>query len=796
MSFLLQELFFCDGIQCQAIPVSGYDDIRRAYLRVVHGSPEVRSVFLINCGSSADLSALFTECDKRRYRERRRDASMLLLQADEDMMDEEDMADEKDDDDDDGGGGEPTRTFYVLDSHRPIHLYNMFDNLSHGSHWSRKVVMLGHRDDCSEDVIHRAKTLAYSRACSIYHEGTTEHPTARHGFNGSDVTSGDMKTTSAANWSGRDQQESGAGGGEIGAHGHEVEDEDEEDELGGYDDDDHLDDDLDGFIDYSDERDIMFFGEDGMPRVHCKGAANNADDEYDDDGDGNPMEFVLSDDPNLETYRRFFRSRPEERDNYRALIQYYKKEYHVIPSALLLYKAITGGSQHSLTMHTSLSGRSAVVLDRDRRNKMLWWAIIGMTDHFVNERMTSEDYRRYAKNVANEVLLSNSQQRLEVIMDNGVAIPVTSINTDQGIVVVEKDLRLMLYRHWNLYDSLFHTSFMAARLNTWREQGRENVHLLLASIGIPLDEAHQHWRNMTKEYRDKVIQNLSNIVQGRQSILMRQNFNPARLADIFYSTFHKRIGTLELSAEDMVHCVMAIMDSPAEISGAEDRKDPTTAANSGHYMSWKNNFDKALMALGGDIRRISQGIHNAIHIQRALVQEVSNIMESRGRSNNAHFRLTSLVSTAISFECLTEGDDDSTMHTMDGAYSSNVSSSGVQKGSRQYRQIHLFLSPLALRRLTLFIRETLEMRNTKTSRPLVLSMTDPISKRVIVVGVSTDRARNKFGMAFRLAHERLGSCQMKHVGFGMSMVELESSMDLSEFLSILTYILSTQATIS
>lgn len=45
------------------------------------------------------------------------------------------------------------------------------------------------------------------------------------------------------------------------------------------------------------------------------------------------------------------------------------------------------------------------------------------------------------------------------------------------------DLRLVLFRHWSLYDSMLHSRFMASKLGVWKERGRTQLLHLLAKMG-------------------------------------------------------------------------------------------------------------------------------------------------------------------------------------------------------------------------------------------------------------------------------------------------------------------------
>ena len=39
----------------------------------------------------------------------------------------------------------------------------------------------------------------------------------------------------------------------------------------------------------------------------------------------------------------------------------------------------------------------------------------------------------------------------------------------KGTIFSENDFRFLLLRHWNLYDSIYYSNFMASRLNIWKE---------------------------------------------------------------------------------------------------------------------------------------------------------------------------------------------------------------------------------------------------------------------------------------------------------------------------------------
>lgn len=41
----------------------------------------------------------------------------------------------------------------------------------------------------------------------------------------------------------------------------------------------------------------------------------------------------------------------------------------------------------------------------------------------------------------------------------------------------------MMYRHWNLYDSMFHSGYVASKMGIWREKGKGRLQGMLAKMG-------------------------------------------------------------------------------------------------------------------------------------------------------------------------------------------------------------------------------------------------------------------------------------------------------------------------
>lgn len=46
------------------------------------------------------------------------------------------------------------------------------------------------------------------------------------------------------------------------------------------------------------------------------------------------------------------------------------------------------------------------------------------------------------------------------------------------------DFRFPLMRHWTVYDSIVHSRYVAVRLHTWQEKGKDKVKELLVRMGL------------------------------------------------------------------------------------------------------------------------------------------------------------------------------------------------------------------------------------------------------------------------------------------------------------------------
>jgi cell division control protein 45 len=54
---------------------------------------------------------------------------------------------------------------------------------------------------------------------------------------------------------------------------------------------------------------------------------------------------------------------------------------------------------------------------------------------------------------------------------------------------MDQELKLMLLRHWTLYDSLCNSNYIVSKLVLWKEHGQKELKKILAHLGVSLEQA-------------------------------------------------------------------------------------------------------------------------------------------------------------------------------------------------------------------------------------------------------------------------------------------------------------------
>jgi cell division control protein 45 len=108
------------------------------------------------------------------------------------------------------------------------------------------------------------------------------------------------------------------------------------------------------------------------------------------------------------------------------------------------------------------SSHSAYQLVRNlnkANNEYLWFAIVGMTSMFIEQKLSKEALDRLTQLFQADAAKSNSGQP-----------------KDRGEIASRKGFQFALLDHWSLYDSMLHSSYLFAKMQLWQDRGLTRLH--------------------------------------------------------------------------------------------------------------------------------------------------------------------------------------------------------------------------------------------------------------------------------------------------------------------------------
>ncbi|KAF8306245.1 CDC45-like protein [Clavulina sp. PMI_390] len=414
-------------------------------------------------------------------------------------------------------------------------------------------------------------------------------------------------------------------------------------------------------------------------------------------------------------------------------------------------------------------------------NDLLWLSILGLTYQFITSRISRDKYDMFHGMYVDEVARLNPPEESSN----------HTVDADDTQIRLSEELRFTLFRHWNLYDSMYHSSYVANKLGIWQEKGRKKLQGLLAKMGFSLEQCQQTYQHMNMGLKHRLRQQIDTIAPEYG------------LVDVAYPSFVRSFGfrSQPLCAADVVESVSALSQAAGgvrlevEIVGGQgggewfgggrvwDLKRSSAAQSNGAATSswragqpdtgtgdddilgadgsgsateqwWIRNFWVAFDALGPDISLVQQALPLSMALQRAIIRQGSSLIDKHAVRTLKSFRLA----------ILKEGPE-----------------------------LLTFCHPATLSRLGLWLTDALRDRHVafqakqgkRKQLPLVVACLDEKSGSYLVVGVTPttefgDVRKNHFGVAFIEAKAR-SNARTRHGTFDTSVVEVNKE-DLTSFL--------------
>ena len=407
--------------------------------------------------------------------------------------------------------------------------------------------------------------------------------------------------------------------------------------------------------------------------------------------------------------------------------EYYGGSYYGLPSTYIFYSIA-----HQLHKENSF---------------YLWYLIISLTDEYLRYHISDKKYDKLYAVCQNEVLRIEKKKSKD---DDTLKI-YKSTAKEGKTILIGSDYKLILYRHWNLYDSFIYSTYPLGVLSTWKEPGKGEVQKIFAYMGIPLSEARQKYRYMKNEYldtfRDKIID-------------VSKKFFLNEI--IFHSFIYQFDNNTEMSASDCVYLLSCLIECPFEEFSNIEIEDDDFLEDNVSNISGDDEDEKNEKNNGGDGSH-EDGEHDSENLITKKNKE--NILKKfwmayRFLSLKKLNMTNSLIDIAIKFQiALTNSattilDKNGVKNEQKFRYS--IVSGNLSEDSRYFQY------PGNLERLCLVISETYKQIKGKKieNKPYLLAYIDTENKTYVIDGnlgcnKKDDNEKNTFPMQFKFVSQKL-----------------------------------------
>jgi hypothetical protein len=293
-----------------------------------------------------------------------------------------------------------------------------------------------------------------------------------------------------------------------------------------------------------------------------------------------------------------------------------------------------------MMLHLSY-GRHGMLLPIDQ----LWQVILGVTDSYLRNHITEAQYDQYCHYLREELAdhISSASDRSKYLVSNGDTEALVH-GSESGNIKDCLEYRFFLYRHWSLFDAMYHSPYIAAKMFVWQAKGTEKLQELLAKIGMPLVQSKQAYNFISPELQSLFRQEIAELGSLPEYNLT----NP----DVMYRSFYRYNSFKNpINASDVVLAATALLEraynstssNPATTTATStpvgsSTTTTTTPSTATTTASEENDdilsasrlaaFNEAYDCLGMKSNEIlKRGISYAIDLQKIIVRKAAIILE-------------------------------------------------------------------------------------------------------------------------------------------------------------------------
>ncbi len=406
--------------------------------------------------------------------------------------------------------------------------------------------------------------------------------------------------------------------------------------------------------------------------------------------------------------------------------EYYGGSYYGLPSTYVYYSI-------------------AHQLHKENTN-YLWYLIISVTDEFLRYHISDKKYDEIYGICQSEVLRIEKKKSRD---DDTLKIYKSTAKEGKSILI-GSDYKLILYRHWNLYDSFIYSSYPLGILSTWKEPGKGEVQKIFAYMGIPLSEAKQKYRYMKNEYLDTFK---DKIIDVSKKFFLNEL--------IFHSFIYQFDNNTEMSASDCVYLLSCLLEFPFdEFNDIEIEDDDFLNDNNSNISD--NEDDKNN---NNNIGQINEEEINEISIINKNNKQKDNILKKfwmayRFLSLKKLNMTNALIDIAIKFQIALTNNATSIIDKngikTEQKFRYSIVSGNLSEDSRYFHY------PGNLERLCIVISETYKQIKGKKleNKPYLLAYIDSDNKTYIIDGnlgcnKKEDDEKNIFPIQFKFVAKKL-----------------------------------------
>ncbi|CAH1231986.1 CDC45 [Branchiostoma lanceolatum] len=352
-------------------------------------------------------------------------------------------------------------------------------------------------------------------------------------------------------------------------------------------------------------------------------------------------------------------------------------------------------------------------------NDLLWWGIVGLTDQYINNRVERGKYMTDVGDLHKHTLRLNHRNEDD---DNTVSVDCIRIYFDE-------ELKLALYRHWSLFESLKHSSYPACKFKMWTVKGQQKMHEFLADMGLPLVQVKQKFTSMDMGLKESF--------KG----LFTASCEKYGLDDISFGSFIAQYGYKnKLCAADVVYAVNGLMEC------VEAEKSPT-----GYFLEALDCLSRQ------NVKKLLRGLDLAKRQLTTIMQTVHSFIDMKQIISAGPFL----------YAYIPEGHPDAKFFSRPNCL-----------GMLAYFMQEAYVATSRSRRSTLLPMVVAAPLNAETGSALVIGIPPK----------AEESTKNFFGRAFEQAAIQTNSRTL-HDNFDTSIIEMKSE-DRSKFFDALISLLS------